>query len=189
MKKSCLHWETPALGAPLLPSSSRPHLVPFLTLTFQSNSKPCQDSEAGMGPWKCSHYCTFRFQMGCIGDQRTLWWNRIVTAASFIGSITCYQIIPQAVALEQALHMAFCCLGTFPGRVHLRVSRCCRAHVGCGQHSGGLKYVGFSPNWTDRLFPTLDTWQCGRQPSVVSSPWGSCPGIIPSLCMWSGPWN
>lgn len=45
-------------------------------------------------------------------------------------------------------------LGTFPGRVHLRVSRCCCAHIGCGQHSGGLKYVGFSPNWTDRSFPT-----------------------------------
>lgn len=64
-------------------------LVPsyFLSLhvALQSNNKPCQDLEAGMGLWKYSHYCTFQFQMGCIGGQRTLWWNRILTGASLIG--------------------------------------------------------------------------------------------------------
>lgn len=137
-------------------------LVPiyFLSLhvVLQSNNKPCQDVEAGMGPWKCSHYGTFQFQMGCIGDQRTLWWNRILIGASPIGSINHYEVIPPAVALEQSLHMTFCCLGTFPERVHPRVSRCHSAHIGSGQQRSGLKHAGFSPNWTDRFFPTLDAW-------------------------------
>ena len=135
-------------------------LVPmyFLSLpvVLQSNIKPCQDVEAGMGLWKCTHYGTFQFQMGCIGDQRTLWWNPILIGASPIGSINHYEVIPPAAALEQSLHMTFCCLGTFPERVHLRVSRCRSAH--CGQQLGGLKHAGFSPNWTDRFFPTLDAW-------------------------------
>ena len=135
-------------------------LVPiyFLSLhvALQSN-KPCQDSEAGMGPWKCSHYCTSQFPMGCIGDQ-TLWWNRILVGASLIGSVNHYKVIPRAVALEQSLEMTFCCLGTFPERVHLRVSRCCSAQIGGGQHLGGLKHAGFSPGWTDRFLPTLDAW-------------------------------
>lgn len=137
-------------------------LVPsyFLSLhvALQSNNKPCQDLEAGMGLWKYSHYCTFQFQMGCIGGQRTLWRNRILTGASLIGSVNHYKSIPQAVALEQSLRMTFCCLGTFPERVHLRVSRCCSAQIGCGQHLGGLKHAGFSPNWTDRFLPALDAW-------------------------------
>lgn len=136
-------------------------LVPvyFLSLhvALQSNNKPCQDSEAGMGPWKYSHYCTSQFQMGCIGDQ-TLWWNRILVGASLMGSVNHYKVIPQAVALEQSLEMTFCWLGTFPERVHLRVSRCCSAQIGCGQHLGGLKHAGFSPNWTHRFLPTLDAW-------------------------------
>lgn len=89
--------------------TSSPIQFPSLPLALKSNNKLRLDLEAGAGPQKFSRYRTFRFQMGCLRDQRTLWWHRILTGALLIGSLTCYQIIPRAVNLEQALHVAFCC--------------------------------------------------------------------------------
>lgn len=138
MKKCCLHQETLAFLCSS-PFSAFPY---YLGLSKQQQTLPGLGSENGTMKVQ-SFLCLLIPDAMYFRDQRTLWWNRILIGASLTGSVTRYQIIPHAVALEQALHMASCCLGTFPGggggEVPWRDSRCC--HVGCGQHSGGLKYL------------------------------------------------
>lgn len=144
------------LCVPPLPFSSHPRLVPFLILGLKTNHKLCQELETGMD--RNSEVISILFHMGHLREQGTLsmvesnfnWgfldWEHNLFTGKF-----------QKQCLWNGFACAFSVLRNFPlGGTQLRISGCCHARLRCGQHSGGLKYVGVSPNGTDRFLPTLD---------------------------------
>lgn len=103
-------------------------LVPFLLLGLYSRPRTVRNRN---WEWDCesSHYHAFLFHVGCITHQGTHW---ILIRASSIGNISCLPGNSKSSGFGAGLHVDFLLprMSLWGVGVHLRVSRCCHAHVG-----------------------------------------------------------